>query len=740
MIDLPLIATSSLPVWIVLGYLLLLLALGVYSGTLFRGTSKDYFVASRSIGSFMLLMSVFGTTMTGFALVGSTGKAFTTGVATYGALASWSGIIHSAVFFVIGLRLWAIGKRHGYVTQVEFFRARFNSHHLGTVLFVLLVLLIIPYLLIGIISAGKFVQGTTKGMFEAGWLVGGVPPWLTGLIICSVVLSYVFLGGVRSAAWANTFQTIIFMLTGIVAFLMISKAVATFEVKAGLDENGTDANSTEYQAALNASRGLSENVKLAGDFVKRHRPERLVRGVHPDAQKRHEDAMEEFGQAETEYLTDLEIWKDMAEDLGEEGAGPAPVKVFEPKAPKSSMSHLVFITFLFIPFSVGMFPHVFQHWLTAKSAKSFRLAIVGHPVCIAIVWLPCILIGVWAAGLKAAGKIDPPSLSLKVADANKTVRPLNYGVAVFSANEFKAVESDVSAHSLDKAKEFSVARSALESVQSNLTDAIDALDNDPAKDNNGTQYLGAAIKNLTLVATSLDSLAKKLDADSNQTAEMKAIVSNAQAASKRAEVLAINAKKTNPSTILGTMVGQLVNSPWLLGLLMAGVLAAIMSSLDSQFACLGTMFTNDIVIATKGKDFYSDEDKVKLARMFVVGVVAVAYLVSLLLMKTASVFNLGMWCFSGFTALFPIVVAALYWKRATAVGAFACIFVTAVLWAYWFHQSGYGANKAFAVYGMLPVAPLTLASSAALVIGSLCSKSPESRLVNRFFPRTQNGA
>ena len=72
------------------------------------------------------------------------------------------------------------------------------------------------------------------------------------------------------------------------------------------------------------------------------------------------------------------------------------------------------------------------------------------------------------------------------------------------------------------------------------------------------------------------------------------------------------------------MVGQLVESPWLLGLLMAGVLAAIMSSLDSQFACLGTMFTNDIVIATKGKDFYSDEDKVKLARIFVVGVVVVA--------------------------------------------------------------------------------------------------------------------
>ena len=196
-------------------YLVILLGLGIFSSKLFRGTSKDYFVASRSIGPFMLLMSVFGTTMTGFALVGSTGKAFTTGVAVFGAVAVWSGIVHSSVFFIIGTRLWAIGKRLGYVTQVQFFRERFQSHTLGTVLFVLLVLFIIPYLLIGIISAGKFMQGTAD-----------LDPRLTGLVICAVVLTYVFLGGVRSAAWANTFQTLVFMLTGIVAFAMISKSVA----------------------------------------------------------------------------------------------------------------------------------------------------------------------------------------------------------------------------------------------------------------------------------------------------------------------------------------------------------------------------------------------------------------------------------------------------------------------------------------------------------------------------------
>jgi len=94
---------------------------------------------------------------------------------------------------------------------------------------------------------------------------------------------------------------------------------------------------------------------------------------------------------------------------------------------------------------------------------------------------------------------------------------------------------------------------------------------------------------------------------------------------------------------------------------------------------------------------------------------------------------LGVWCFSGFTALFPIVFAALYWKRATAVGAYACIAVTGVLWVLWFRDSGYGAEKTYNVLGMLPMAPLTIVSAVALIVGSLASKAPERRKINKFF-------
>ena len=124
---------------IVVIYLTFLIGLGVLSNLKFRGGAADYFVASRSIGPFVLFMTVFGTTMTAFAMVGSTAESFEKGVGTYGKLASASALVHSASFFLVGLRLWALGKKHGYMTQIEFFRDRFESRGMGYLLFPILV-------------------------------------------------------------------------------------------------------------------------------------------------------------------------------------------------------------------------------------------------------------------------------------------------------------------------------------------------------------------------------------------------------------------------------------------------------------------------------------------------------------------------------------------------------------------------------------------------------------------------
>nr|NIP84494.1 sodium:solute symporter family protein [Planctomycetales bacterium] len=529
------------PLIVILCYLALLLLLGLFSNVFFRGTSQDYFVASHSIGPFLLLMSVFGTTMTAFALVGSTGKAFERGIGTYGLMASSSGLIHAACFFLIGMRLWVFGKKYGYVTQIQYFRDRFESDTLGYCLFPILVGLVIPYLLIGVIGAGKTILPVTAGAFPelfpnvgTRW-TGGIPPWLTGLVVCGVVLAYVFAGGSRAAAWANTFQTLVFMIMGIVAFVFIAQRLGGL-AQAEAIVLQTDADGQLVQAfrfdpqrkqlvansppKVVGTLGFEGEDLPGGGAAAGGRPQARLPARPPLVRTVTRATFPRLDPQTKEVLRDAEgkplVWH------REYGIPP-----------------WMFLTYMFIPLSVGMFPHLFQHWLTARSAKAFRLTLIAHPLCIMIVWVPCVLIGSWATG------ILPPGMA--------------------------------------------------------------------------------------------------------------------------------------PAAVLSASLKILVGSPLLIGFLTAGILAAIMSSLDSQFHCLGTIFTNDIVLHRAGRDRYSDRQVVWMARGFTVAVVTLTYLLAMLAIN-ANVFDLAVWCFTGFAALTPLVFAALYWKRATRAGAFASLAAVVVSW------------------------------------------------------------
>ena len=507
------------PLLIICCYLALLLGLGVVSSRLSRGTSEDYMLASHTIGPVLLLMSLFGTAMTAFALVGSTGESYQVGIGVYGMLASSSGIVHSLCFFVIGVKMWQIGRRHGYRTQIQFYRDRLESNHIGLALFPILIGLLIPYLLIGILGGGITIQVITRGSFPEQFpdTNGGVPAWLGQLAICGVVLVYVFLGGMRGTAWANTFQTAVFMVLGVVTFFIIADGIG-----------GQDS--------------LLANMEAATAQVAERHPEKLTR---------------------------------------------------------ENVDPLVFFSFMLIPLSAGTFPHLFQHWLTAKSANTFKLPIVAYPIFLLIVWVPCVLIGTWATSAVVDGQpLIPPGLQ-------------------------------------------------------------------------------------------------------------------------------------NPNAVLGIMVDKL-SGDLLGGLLTAGILAAVMSSLDSQFLCLGTIFTEDIVVHYGGKDRFNDRQTVLLARGFIVGIVVVCYLLALVAPR--SVFDLGIWCFSGFASLVPLAVAAIYWKRLSIAGAYASILVTGVLWAYFFWDSDFAANDKYTVFGMLPVGAMFVASAVSLVAVSLITKPPSDATLRRFFP------
>ena len=65
------------------------------------------------------------------------------------------------------------------------------------------------------------------------------------------------------------------------------------------------------------------------------------------------------------------------------------------------------VSFYIITFSVGAFPHIFNHWCTAKSAKTFNSTLILYPVCVVLLWISCVSIGI-VANLELSEQPDSP--------------------------------------------------------------------------------------------------------------------------------------------------------------------------------------------------------------------------------------------------------------------------------------------------------------------------------------------
>jgi SSS family solute:Na+ symporter len=210
-----------IPAIFVFGYLAVVLYLGIFAfrKSTHREEAEDYFLAGRSLGPFVFLFSLFGTNMTAFAILGSSGHAFNNGIVTFGLMASSSALIIPLSLFLIGTRMWALGKRFGFMTPVQMFRDRWECGHIGTVISVVQAAFLVPYIIIGVMGGGTTFYAISGGR---------VPYWLGGAIVALVVMSYVFLGGMRGTAWVNALQTVLFLCFGAVALIVIGTGMGGF--------------------------------------------------------------------------------------------------------------------------------------------------------------------------------------------------------------------------------------------------------------------------------------------------------------------------------------------------------------------------------------------------------------------------------------------------------------------------------------------------------------------------------
>ena len=205
---------------VVFAYLGVVLYIGVFAFRRRGGSgAEDYFLAGRSLGPVVFLLSLFGSNMTAFSILGASGHAFANGIVTYGLMASSSALVIPVSLLVIGTRLWSLGKRHGFMTPVQMFRDRWECGHIGTAIFAVQSVLLVPYIIIAVIGGGTTLRTVSNG---------AVPFWVGGAIVSLVVMTYVFLGGMRGTAWVNSLQTVLFLMFGAIALAVVGAGMGGF--------------------------------------------------------------------------------------------------------------------------------------------------------------------------------------------------------------------------------------------------------------------------------------------------------------------------------------------------------------------------------------------------------------------------------------------------------------------------------------------------------------------------------
>ncbi|HEY0098753.1 MAG TPA: hypothetical protein VGB76_07335, partial [Pyrinomonadaceae bacterium] len=192
---------------------------------------------------------------------------------------------------------------------------------------------------------------------------------------------------------------------------------------------------------------------------------------------------------------------------------------------------------------------------------------------------------------------------------------------------------------------------------------------------------------------------------------------------------------------------------WLAGLLGAGIMAAVMAS-DSQILALSTMFTEDIFAFYGGKRRFGESVQVQTGRIFIIIITVLAYAVALRAPET--IFELAIqYAFSGYAALSPLIIAALFWRGSTKWGALAStLWVALSVIAVAVFQSvvpapAPGAASVYAsignlevlsrtpggtaIFGFMPVVPMVLISALLMLVVSLVTRKPKAATIEKYF-------
>ncbi|MBB3324257.1 sodium/proline symporter PutP [Atlantibacter sp. RC6] len=168
-------------------------------------------------------------------------------------------------------------------------------------------------------------------------------------------------------------------------------------------------------------------------------------------------------------------------------------------------------------------------------------------------------------------------------------------------------------------------------------------------------------------------------------------------------------------------LAQILFNPWIAGILLSAILAAVMSTLSCQLLVCSSAITEDLYKAFFRKHA-SQRELVWVGRLMVLVVALVA--IALAANPENRVLGLVSYAWAGFGAAFgPVVLLSVMWSRMTRNGALVGMIIGAVTVIVW---------KQFAWFNLYEIIPGFIFATLGIVVVSLMGKAPSKSMIERF--------
>jgi SSS family solute:Na+ symporter len=189
------LSAAAIATGVIALYLAVSLALGLVANRRMSVDVEDFFLYGRKAGFAVLYLTVVATYHSAFAFLGSGGFFYTHGIGFWDA-GTWT-ILVGVASYTLGTRIWALGKKFGYVTPADLMADFYESEAVRVVVALVSVVFTILYIQVQAQGLGYIINVASgeRISFETGTLV-----------LLAVAAFYLVAGGLRAVYWTDVVQ------------------------------------------------------------------------------------------------------------------------------------------------------------------------------------------------------------------------------------------------------------------------------------------------------------------------------------------------------------------------------------------------------------------------------------------------------------------------------------------------------------------------------------------------------